>query len=229
MRRQLLNGYSDNYYPGNKESRVINMAKLFDYDNPIWRFMGKVTDMFFLTVLWAVFSLPVVTIGASTTALYYVSLKMAKNNEGYIWQSFWRAFKENFRQSTWIWLIMLAFGLFFAGDLYCYYQMDSRAAVFIFWLFAVLAVLYLFMLTMIFPLAARLDTGLKNIFFMSFMVSLKNFSWVLLMLVAALCILALGVFVFWPALLLGAGAAAYIHAKILVLIIFPKYNWNEEG
>lgn len=44
------------------------MGKMFDMDNPVWRFMGKVTDMFFLTCLWLLFSLPVVTIGASTCA-----------------------------------------------------------------------------------------------------------------------------------------------------------------
>ncbi len=58
------------------------MAKLFDYNNPVWRFMGKVADMFFLTVLWVVFSLPIITIGASTKALYYVTLKMAGGKEG---------------------------------------------------------------------------------------------------------------------------------------------------
>ena len=33
------------------------MGKMFDMDNPVWRFMGKVTDMFFLTCLWLLFSL----------------------------------------------------------------------------------------------------------------------------------------------------------------------------
>lgn len=31
------------------------MGKMFDMDNPVWRFMGKVTDMFFLTCLWLLF------------------------------------------------------------------------------------------------------------------------------------------------------------------------------
>ena len=58
------------------------MAKLFDYNNIVWRFMGRVADLFFLTLLWAIGSLPLVTMGASTTALYYVALKMVKNQEG---------------------------------------------------------------------------------------------------------------------------------------------------
>ena len=60
------------------------MGKMFDMDNPVWRFMGKVTDMFFLTCLWLLFSLPVVTIGASTCALCYCSMTLASNKEGYI-------------------------------------------------------------------------------------------------------------------------------------------------
>ena len=55
------------------------MAEFFNLDNPIWRFMGKVFDMMVLTVLWVVTSLPVFTIGASTTALYYAGMKLAKD------------------------------------------------------------------------------------------------------------------------------------------------------
>ena len=59
------------------------MAKLFDYNNPVWRFMGKLADLFFLTIVWAICSIPIVTIGATTSALYYVVLKMVKNHEEY--------------------------------------------------------------------------------------------------------------------------------------------------
>ena len=60
------------------------MAKLFDMNNPVWRFMGKIADMFLLTLAWFVCSVPIITIGASTTALYYVSLKMEEGKEGYL-------------------------------------------------------------------------------------------------------------------------------------------------
>lgn len=203
------------------------MAKLFSYDNPIWRFMGRAADVFFLTMLWAACSLPVITIGASTTALYYVSLKMVRNREGYLLQSFWKAFKENFAQSTAMWLILLVIGGFLGFDLYFLYGQEGTAAVFLFWLLLVLSVLYLFMAALLFPLAARLDAGGKKLFLLTFMVSIKNFSWVMLMLVTTVCVLAVGLFVFWPVLLVGAGAAAYAHCLILEWVIFPKYGWNE--
>ncbi len=204
------------------------MAKLLGYDNPVWRFMGRVADVFFLTVLWGVCCLPVITVGASTSALYYVSLKMVKNREGYLWKSFFKAFRENFAQATAAWLIMLGIGAFLGGDLYFFYGQGQKAAMFVFWIFLVLAVLYLFVAVLVFPLEARLDTKLGNLFLMAFMVSLKNFSWVMLMAVALVCVLALGVFVFWPVLLVGAGAVAYLHSLILVWIVFPKYGWNVE-
>ncbi len=203
------------------------MAKLFDYNNPIWKFMGRLADLFFLTVLWAACSLPVITIGASTTALYYVALKMAEGKEGYLAQYFFQAFRENFRQSTLAWLALLVVGAFFGVDLYWYYHMPFRAAAVAFWVFFMLTVIYLFVMAMVFPLAARLDVGVRKLFFLSFMVSMKHFSWTMLMLVCAVCVIAIGLFVFWPALLFSAGAIAYLHAQILVQVLFPKYGWGE--
>lgn len=204
------------------------MAKLFSYDNPVWRFMGRAADVFFLTMLWALCSLPVITIGASTTALYYVSLKMVKNKEGYLWKTFLRAWKDNFVQSTLAWIIVLCIGGVLGFNLYFCYRQEGQAAVFLFWIHFMITVLYLFAAALLFPLAARLDADLKKLFLMSFMVSIKNFSWVLFMIVTTGCILALGIFVFWPFLLVGAGTAAYIHSLILEWIVFPKYGWNEE-
>ena len=53
------------------------MKNLFHVENPVWVFMGKLVDMLILSGLWVICSLPVVTIGASTAALYYVTLKLA--------------------------------------------------------------------------------------------------------------------------------------------------------
>lgn len=204
------------------------MAKLFGYDNPVWKVMGRVADFFFLTLLWVLFSFPLFTIGASTTALYYVSLKLTENKEGYIFRSFWKAFKENFIQTTVLWIIMAVIGTGLFKGLHVLYQSDMEEAVFFFWLLFVLTLLYLFMLSVLFPLAARLDTGIGNLFLMTFMVSLKNFSWILLMTVLSFCVIIVGVFVFWPILLIAAGAIGYVNSQILIKIIFPKYNWNSK-
>lgn len=203
------------------------MGKLFSYDNPIWRVMGRVADVFVLTVLWALCSVPVITMGASASALYYVTLKMARGHEGYLIKSYMKAFRDNFKQATILWMLMLAVGLFLGADMYWLYGQESQMAVFLFWLCFTLAILFLFVTVMILPLQSRLEAGMSKLLFLSFMVSVKNFSWVLFMLVIAGCIVALGIFVFWPILFVGAGTIAYIHALILEWVVFPKYGWSE--
>lgn len=92
--------------------------RLFDHDNGVMRFLGKVTDLAILNVVALLFCLPIVTIGASLTATHYVALRMKRGTEGYVLRNFWKSFKENFKQSTIIWLILVlitaisAFGIF---------------------------------------------------------------------------------------------------------------------
>ena len=137
------------------------MGKMFDMDNPVWRFMGKVTDMFFLTCLWLLFSLPVVTIGAATCALCYCSMTLASNKEGYIREDFVRAFKENFKSATIAWIGMLALGIFFGADLYFDYHLAGGVGTVFFWIFLVLSVIFVFVALYVFPLLAWTDADLK--------------------------------------------------------------------
>lgn len=204
------------------------MAGLFDSNNPVWRWMGRVADLFFLTMLWTVCCLPVVTAGASTTALYYVALKMAKNHEGYLLRSFFKSFKENFVLSTVIWAVTAVAGVALAAGFYAAGRLALRQSAFFLCVLAVFLMLYLFTVTMIYPLAARLDTDAGHLFLMAFMTAVKNFSWVLLMAVVSLCVAAVGIFVFWPVLFVAAGGIAYVHGLILEHVIFPKYGWEEK-
>ena len=61
------------------------------------RFIIKLFDCIVLSVLWAVFSLPIITMGAATTALYYTVFHYLREEEGYLWKYFWNSFKENFK------------------------------------------------------------------------------------------------------------------------------------
>ena len=59
-------------------------------DNVVVRALTKICDMVCLNVLWLICCIPIVTIGAATTALYTIMLKMVKNEEGYIFGDFLR-------------------------------------------------------------------------------------------------------------------------------------------
>ncbi len=91
---------------------------LFSMDGKFLEYFNKITDLIILNVLWLLCCIPIVTIGAATSALYQISLQMAENRESYIARSFFQAFRENFKQVTQIWLISLGVGLILFCDLY---------------------------------------------------------------------------------------------------------------
>ncbi len=83
------------------------MSKLFRMDSPLMRFLTKIADLMVLNILFCVTSIPLITIGASLTALYSVTLKMVRDEEGSVSRSYFRSFRQNFRQATLLWLGVL--------------------------------------------------------------------------------------------------------------------------
>lgn len=93
--------------------------KLFSVDGPLYHFFSRLLDMIKLNFLWLLFSLPVVTIGASTAAAFSITLKMVDEREGYIARQFWTAFKANLKQGIPTGLL----NLFFVYALYLDFQL----------------------------------------------------------------------------------------------------------
>ena len=89
---------------------------MFKLDSPLMNFLNKVADIMILNIIVIIFSLPLFTMGAAFTAAYYIGYKMVKNEESYIIRGFWHSFKDNFRQSTILWIIMLAVAGIIAMD-----------------------------------------------------------------------------------------------------------------
>ena len=84
------------------------MKKLFDPDSPIMRFLTQAAELAWLNILWVVCSLPVVTFGASTAALCSAVRNMIRDRGRWNAAAFFRAFRDNFKKSTLLWLILLA-------------------------------------------------------------------------------------------------------------------------
>ena len=99
--------------------------RFFSVDNPVWRFIRKIGYLWLLNILWVLTSLPVITIGASTTALFYACMKL-QGDEGYPTANYFRSFRENFRQATIIWLIYAAVGALLVYGLIFWNLMDGR-------------------------------------------------------------------------------------------------------
>ena len=93
------------------------MDRFFNMDNKFFTFMSRVADLIILNLLCIVCCIPVVTIGPSIAAMFYVTLKMVRNEESYIVRGFFKSFKQNLKQGIVINLIMLAAALLLYFDI----------------------------------------------------------------------------------------------------------------
>ena len=94
------------------------MDNLFSYDSKFFIVLGKVSNIVILNLLFLISCIPIITIGTSITATYFVAMKIVRDEETYIVKEFIIRFKENFVKSTKIWFIMIVIGMVLGFDYY---------------------------------------------------------------------------------------------------------------
>ena len=207
------------------------MRNILSHDGPLMSFITKITYSAYLNILWLVCCLPIVTIGASTTALFYVTLKVAKNEEGNLTRSFFHSFKENFKQGTIIWLILLAAGIILAVDGYVFYHMRFENA---FWavgtaIFLVAVVAYAIVLMYIFPLLARFDNTIRAMFKNSIMLGMRFLLCTVIMAVIYFVMAFVIINIFTPFIVFGEGLCALLCSYLLSNILLLCQEKTEEN
>ena len=206
-------------------------------DNVVMRALGKIGDMICLNLMWLICCIPVITIGASTTALYAVMLRMVKNEEGYIFRGFLKAFKTNFKQSTLIWLILLLLGILWTVDFRVAGFMPGMAGTVLSAVFLVLGFILLSVMIYIFPLTARYENGMKATFKNALILTVAKlpYTFVMVAVVVAAVIASLWSTVtllfslpLW--LIIGGALIAWINSYILrrVFVIFEGTDSTTE-
>ena len=101
------------------------LKSFFDPNGAFARGMERVWSLIVLNVLWLVCSLPVVTMGTSCAALYQVLGKLIAGEDGHVARQFFRAWGENWKKATPVWLILLAVAALCGFDLYMARLNDS--------------------------------------------------------------------------------------------------------
>lgn len=212
------------------------MRGFFSLDGPFSRFMGRFADLLMLNLLFIICSIPIVTIGASTTAMYYVTLKMAKDEESYITKSFFKSFKMNFFQSTIIWLIALFLGAIIAVDYMITagkfgFTIDSEIiAKVIRILLMVVFIVYMFTLTYVFPLLSKFDNTVKNTIRNALLMSIRHLP-VTIACIVIMGIIILALFLYPPIisifLFVGCSGTCYGYSHLFSKV-FDKYITEED-
>ena len=141
----------------------------------IFNLLSTIGDLFILNIAWALACLPIVTIGAAETALYYNTLKLAENRESYMWRSFWKSFRDNFKQATLIWLMALgviALMVVESGLLGNFSESTQgllRATM------LAVTIFFLLELVFVFPALARFDNTIRGILTAAFVMAVQHF------------------------------------------------------
>ena len=198
------------------------MRDFFGLDGPFNRYGGMVADMIILSLMWLLFSIPLITIGASTTAMFYVSTRRIANREGYITRDFWESFKANIKRATIIWIIMLAMGWLIWFNIS---NIDAVGGIgfIVFPIQFVILAEILIMSVYIFPITARFDMSLKQSLKSSFYMANRH----LLTSLSCVVLLAAAVLSFFLmpplALFLAPGIYAWL-SSLMIMRIFKRYR-----
>lgn len=210
--------------------------KFFSYDSPFGQFLMKLCYGCYLNLLWFVCCIPIVTVGASTTALYYTSLKIVRGEDRFLAKKFFRSFRENFRQSTVLWLIMLAVGLFLGADGYIVYHLraSSTGAPAVLWtlILALLigaAVLYTIVLIFVFPLVASVSNTTLAMLKNSFFIGTHYLFCTILVFAVHFAMFFAVVRIFSPLLVFGEGMCALVSAYLMNNVLLAcSYDPDDE-
>ncbi len=215
------------------------MKGFFSYDSGFFRALDKLGSLFILNMLTLVCSIPFFTIGASFTALHYVTMKMVRDEETYVTKDFFKSFKQNFRQGTVIWLILFIIGsvLYFDYRLMAANTENFAGAHAFMILTMACAVFYAVELAYVFPVLAKFYNTVRQTMKNAILMGIKHFpktAAILVIDVIFLVITLIGLYRNGRSFLaplyvcLGLAVPAYANSYIFVKI-FDQYIPADEN
>ncbi|ARP49471.1 MULTISPECIES: YesL family protein [Caproicibacterium] len=200
-------------------NNMNQMTATNDPDN-LWKLGDSLTEICLIGALWFLCTIPIVTAGAATTAMYSVLFRKMKKDgryQGYV-KPFFAAFKENFRKSTGLWITELAVSLVLSMDAWYYSRLAVRAGTYRGLEIAILCLLAVVIIVgcYAFPMTALYRNTVKETILQAAQHALRSWPWSLLCL--ALCV---GVpFVvtkgLWYLALIAGGVVGFAIAHIMV-------------
>ncbi len=208
------------------------MGGIFDIDSPVMNVLNKIMNLIILNVCFVISCVPVVTAGAAATALYSVNLKMARNEESYVFSSYVRAFRDNFRQSTCCWLFLMCAGGIIGADFWVIGSMTGTIQRVFQVTTIVFLVSYCVLLLYIFPYIARFQDTVRTSIKNAFLIGCVNLGYtvtIVLITAAGIAVTVSSIEVMLRAAFIwvtvGFSLLAYIQS-IFFRKVFDKYEQN---
>lgn len=198
------------------------MGRLFAPNSPVMRFLSNMADLIALNLVWLICCVPVITIGPSCAAMCYVVRRISDGEAPAILQTFFRAFRENFKQGVALFLILLIPLCMAASYLLMAASGGLEHILLLKYLCCLAVAIICVVCSYVYPLLAHFDNTvintLKNAFllplgnpFLALVVTALNLLPVLGLLVNSGLMLRIGFF--W--LVIGCSLTALVNEKML--------------
>ena len=203
---------------------------IFSSDGWFSRFFGTLGDIIIVNILFILCSIPIVTMGASMSAMYFTLLKKQRTGEnGGIVKLFFKGFKDNFKQSTISWLLFLLISFIFTLDFNLFGKGGPQENKLMYYTSVVLMILTCFIAIYLFPVISAFKNTLKNLLLQSIYLAAKNFIFTIVIMVlytlpayvmlSSTQVFMVGIFVF---IVCGFGLIAYV-SSFMFLKAFTPY------
>ena len=187
------------------------MGNLFNMDNVFFRFMGKLFDVVALSIVYVLVCIPLVTIGAATSALYYSCVKTIRRDRSYPIKEFLNAFKRDFKQGFIVELILVVVGIILYVDIKFAINYIQNEFTNMRYLYLIIGIVMSFIVVYIFPLISRFSLKISGLFRLSFYLALRH-----LLTTVVSIILLFGAFVL---VYISAGLALIFVPVLVTLLI----------
>ncbi len=166
------------------------MGQLFSTDGIIYRFLNKTGNIILATILWLAGCIPVVTIGASTAAFYYVMVKSVRKDVGYVHSEFWRGYKMNFKKGVAATVLLLALGTVLGLEMRMVLENNVEVSRIWYSLSGLLILLMVLVTLYLFPVMSRFDMKLSKLCTLAFVISIRYW-YITAALIAGLAVVVL--------------------------------------
>ena len=152
------------------------MRWIFNIENPVMCYIIKIFDCMCLSVLWLSCCLPVFTAGAATTALYETVYRYIRKDEGKLLKTFFGAFREKWKRSTIVWLLLLLAGLILGADVLVFRTMalQGQALGKLYWIILLLVCIWITWMVYAFAYCARFHGGVKDTLLSAFLLMILH-------------------------------------------------------
>lgn len=207
------------------------MRNLFNLDSPIMRGLARLCDLMWLNILTIICCIPIITIGPAITALYYMTMKILRGEEGYLTKPYFQAFRDNLKQGILLWLLIVAVGSLLVVDFVIVIAMQTPYQRVLLVALTMLTMLFVTIIMYLFPLQARFENTCRATLKNAFLLALTQLPKTILMVLIHLSPFAITYFVPYIApliILLGIALPAY-GCSYLLVAIFKKIEESQMG